>query len=138
MLIWEDPEIYDELLDDYPTMTAGTGAGLACIIQDVFGFYLKSRLVTGEEVVPIYRCRQVKADKRIGSGESILHGQRLFAYRKNAALPWTTPQDVEVSPIATGTVGTDYQFCGWAKEDAAEADATVEMNFDGTRPEIGY
>lgn len=138
MLIWEDGEIYDELLDDYPTMTANTGKGLSCIIEDVLSFYLVNRLISGENIVPAYRCRQVKADKMVGSGEDIRHGQRVYAYRKNTALPWTTPQDMWVSHNRVGTVGTNYMFCGWAKEDADEDDTTVEINFDGTRPEIGH
>lgn len=135
---WHDPEIYDEGLDEIPTLAVVADTGAACTVNDCFGFFIKTRQITGEELIHIYRCRQVKVDKRVGSGEGILHEQRVFAYRKNAALPWTTPQDIEVSANQVGVLGTDYQFIGWAKEDATETDETLDINWDGTRPEIGY
>lgn len=136
MFIWADNEIYDELLNVYPQNWGGMG--LAFIKEDVFGFLIKDQEMAGEEITFNYRDRQVQADKCEGSGEEIKSGQRLFAYRKNPGLAWTTPQDCYVSHAQVGKVGVDFQFCGWAKEDAAETDPTVLMNFDGTRPEIGY
>jgi hypothetical protein len=139
MVRWNDPEIYDEGLDEFaPKAAVGTGAGLACMVNDCFGFFIKNKQIVGEELVHLYRNRQTKVDKRVGSGEGALHEQRVYAYRKNATLAWTTPQDIEVSAQAVGILGTDYKFIGWFKEDAAETDETVLINWDGTRPDIGY
>jgi hypothetical protein len=135
MFNWKDPEIYDEFLDDFPTMLANTGSGLAALIQNCLGFYIKNRQLTGEEMAALYRCRQVRVDKMIGSGEVILHGQRLYAYRKAGVAAFTTPQDLWVSPNAVGTPLVDFMFCGWAKEDAGANDAVVLINMDGTRPD---
>lgn len=131
MLFAKDVTIYDELWDiEGPT---GTLKGHAALMQECLGFYVKDAESNNEEISFVYRCRQVEANKRTGTGEAILAGDRLYAYRVNGATAWTTPQDVEVSPVATGVQGTDYKFCGWAKKDAAAADTTVLMNFDGTR-----
>ena len=138
MFIWKDVDIYDEFYDETPGMTIGTGRGLAKMIQDCFAYFMKNQERTNEEIAALYRVRQTIADKRTGSGENIIHGDRLFAYPKTAGIAFTISQDWEVSPIATGTIGTDYLFCGWAKEDAGENEDEVLMNFDGTRPEIGY
>jgi hypothetical protein len=131
MFLSKDPIIYDDLFDvEAPT---GTLKGDGAVVQDVLGFYVKNAESNNEEVAFIYRDRQVESAKRMATGEAILAGDRLYAYRVNAALPWTTPQLMEVSPIATGVAGTDYCFCGWAKRDAGALDAVVLMNFDGTR-----
>lgn len=130
MLFSKDNIIYDELWDvEAPT---GTLKGYAAVVQDVLGFYAKAAESSDEEVCFVYRDRQVLANKRVGTGEAILAGDKLYAYRIGAAA-WTVPQDVEVSPTATGTAGTDYCFCGWAKKDASALETTVLMNFDGTR-----
>lgn len=132
MFLSKDNVIYDELWDVLAP-TATVLKGHACVHQDVLGFYVKDAESAGEEISFVYRDRQVEADKRTGSGEAIVAGDRLYAYRVNGALPWTTPQDVEVSPVATGVLGTDYKFCGWAKKDAGATEAKVLMNYDGTR-----
>jgi hypothetical protein len=136
MVRWSDNEIYDEGLDEYPV--AATLAGHCSQVNDCYGFFIKDNTLGNEELIHIYRDRQVTVDKRVGSGEAILHEQRVYAYRKDATIPWGTPQDIEVSAQAVGVVGTDYKFIGWAKEDAAETDTTALINWDGTRPNIGY
>lgn len=121
---WKDDVIYDELYDCHPATAIVKGQGV--IKQDVFGFYLKdteTATPTTEEIAIVYRCRQVEANKRTGSGELILAGDELFYY----------PSDEKVSPVASGVAGTDYYFCGWAKKDALASALTVLMNFDGTR-----
>ena len=118
---WKDNEIYDELRDIIPATAVSLGD--AAVVQDVFGFYINSRLAAGDEITFIYRCRQVEAAKRTGTGEAILAGDKLYYY----------PATTNVSPTATGTAGTDYYFCGWAKKDATASATTVLMNFDGTR-----
>lgn len=130
--IAKDVTIYDELWDiEAPLGTEHKGE--AAVMQDTLGFLAKDAESVGEEIAFIYRCRQVEAAKRVGTGEAILAGDRLYAYRKSGAVAFTTLQNLEVSPVATGTAGTDYMFCGWAKKDAGALDATVLMNFDGTR-----
>lgn len=124
---WKDDVIYDELWDCHPGAALVKGQGV--IKQDVFGFWLKdseTATPTTEEIAIIYRCRQVEANKRTGTGEAILAGDKLYYY----------PSDEKVSPTATGAVGTDYYFCGWAKKDAAASDLTVLMNFDGTNYDL--
>lgn len=121
---WNDDMIYDELYDCNPAAAIVKGQGV--LKQDVFGFYLKATETdtpADEEIAIIYRCRQVTALKRTGTGEAIIAGDRLYYY----------PSDERVSPVAVGAAGTDYYFCGWAKEDAASSDIDVLMNFDGTR-----
>jgi len=118
---WKDNAIYDELWDVIPA-TAVT-KGDAAVRQNVFGFYAKTRETAGEEITLIYRCRQVLADKRTGTGEAIISGDDLYYY----------PLTANVSPTATGTAGTDYYWCGWAKKSATASETTVLMNFDGTR-----
>ena len=117
-----DPEIYDELLDVIPGNTT-TNKGDAVIRQDVFGFYFKDSESTTEEVVLVYRMRQVLADKATGTGEAIVSGDKLY-YVVATGLVTANP---------TGTAGTDYYFCGWAKKSATAAEDQVLMNFDGTR-----
>ena len=121
MFIWKDDVIYDELWDVIPATAVVTGQ--AAVIQDVFGFYIKRREAVGEEICFIYRCRQVLADKLTGTSQAILAGDRLYYIVAQAA----------VSPTPVGVAGTNYYFCGWAKEDAAADVETVLMNFDGTR-----
>ena len=117
----KDNVIYDDLFD--VTAALGTLKAQPAVRQDVFGFFAKDAETNGEEIAFIYRDRQVEADKRVGSGEAILSGDRLYYYLSDGL----------VSPIATGTFGVDYYFCGWAKRDAGAAETVVLMNFDGTR-----
>jgi len=119
---WKDDVIYDELWDVIPA-TAVT-VGQAAVIQDVFGFYIKTREQVGEEICFIYRCRQVEADKIQGTGEAIRAGDRVYA---------VVAQNFFVTANPTGVAGTDYYFCGWAKKDAAANAEKVLINFDGTR-----
>ncbi len=118
----KDNVIYDELWDiEAPLGTELKGA--SAVMQDTFGFYIKNAESAGEEICFVYRCRQVESDKRVGTGEAILAGDRLYYY----------PATDDVSPTRTGTFGVDFYFCGWAKKDAAALDEHVLMNFDGTR-----
>jgi hypothetical protein len=117
----KDVIIYDELWDIIPV--ALVVKKQAAVIQDVFGFYHFASIAIGDEVTFIYRCRQVLADKEIGSGEAILAGDKLYYY----------PSTDKVRPVAIGVFGVDYYFCGWAKRNAGANEATVLMNFDGTR-----
>jgi hypothetical protein len=121
--LWKDNVIYDELWNVEPA--AAISAGDAAVVQDVFGFYIKDRESAGEEVCFVYRCRQVEADKAIGTGNDILAGDRLY-YVVATGL-------VQPTPPAGGVFGVDYYFCGWAKKDAPASYTTVLMNFDGTR-----
>lgn len=117
-----DNQIYDELLD-VEAASINTAKGDAAVVRDTFGFYGKKAEDVAEEIVFIYRCRQVEANKKTGTGEAILAGDRLY---------YIVASDL-VSPNYAGTEGVNFYFCGWAKEDAAANDATVLMNFDGTR-----
>lgn len=120
--LWKDNVIYDEIWDQTPG--TGVAAQTAAVIQDVFGFYIKTAETATEETIFVYRCRQVEADKETGSGEEIEAGDRLFYH---------VATDKVSQNHGAGTFGVDYYFCGWAKKDAAASDTTVLMNFDGTR-----
>lgn len=123
MFRWRDNVIYDELLEKYPTTAVVKGQPQ--LVQNCFGFWLKNREVSDENVVFIYRCRQVRADKLIGTGEAIISGDRLYAVVNQAH--FVTPNQ------PAGVAGVDYYFCGWAKRDAGASATEVIMNFDGTR-----
>lgn len=121
-----DLNIYDELLGLSTAVATTKGAGV--LVGDVFAFELYGK--TAEQIaegdddkIPIYRMRQVMALKRTGTGEAITPGEKIYYY----------PGDKLVSSTATGTAGTDYYFCGWAKEAAAASAVNVLINFDGTR-----
>jgi hypothetical protein len=120
MFIGKDNLIYDELFDVIPG--ANVTKGQAAVRQDVLGFYFATE-DAGNETIFVYRMRQVLADKTVGTGEAIISGDRLYYY----------PGTDTVSPNAVGTFGVDYYFCGWAKYSAGANEATVIMNFDGTR-----
>jgi len=117
---WKDNQIYDELRNVAPV--AAVEKGDCAVRQDCAGFWLKD-LDAAEHGTFIYRCRQVLANKKTGTGEAILAGDRLYYIVADDA----------VSPTVSGAIGTDSYFVGWAKEDAGEDVATVLMNFDGTR-----
>lgn len=120
---WKDNVIYDELRNVVPSGPAVKKGDIAKR-QDVVGFWVTD-LAVGEAGTLIYRCRQVRALKKIGTGKAITAGDRLFY----------DVSDGHVENATSGTPGTDSYFVGWAKEDA-DADATdVLMNFDGTRPD---
>lgn len=126
--IQKDNAIYDELREI--TVAAAVTKGLAAVIQDVFGFYHNDVTAADiadnrDEVTFIYRCRQVLATKLTGTGEAISQGDKVYATLGSSF------QSVTANP--TGTAGTDYYFCGWAKKDATAAASTVLINFDGTR-----
>lgn len=118
---WVDNVDYNELWDITPATAVEKGD--AAVVQDVFGFYVKDRESDGEEVVFIYKDRQVLADKVTGTGENISAGEKVYHVVASDA----------VTANPTGTAGTDYYFCGWAKKDAAANDTTVLIEFDGTR-----
>lgn len=117
---WKDNVIYDELRN--VLCAAAAEKGDCAVQQDVAGFWLKD-MTAAELGTFIYRCRQVLAKKRTGTGEPIAAGDRLY---------YIVAEDV-VSRTQVGTIGTDSYFVGWAKEDADEDDDEVLMNFDGTR-----
>lgn len=121
IFLWKDNVIYDELWDVLPA--TAVVAGDPAVKQDVFGFYIKDRESVGEEVTFVYRCRQVLAEKKTGTGEAILSGDKLYYI----------VADQKVSPTPAGTPGVDSYFCGWAKKDAGALEEHVLMNFDGTR-----
>jgi hypothetical protein len=134
MFRWKDnrSECYDDLFDVVPP--AGTLNGMGFRRHDVFGFVIKNRENAGEDMAYLYRCQQVESAKRVGSGEEIFSGDRLFAYPVTPGIGFGTPQYWEVSPVQTGTADVDYVFCGWAKFDAGANDATVILNFNGYSP----
>ena len=117
----KDALIYNEARDVVPA--ALVTKGQSQIRENVFGFYFFSTLAIGDEVTFVYKMRQVLSDKRTGTGEAIVSGDRLYYY----------PATDDVSPVAIGVLGTDYYFCGWAKENAGADVETVLMNFDGTQ-----
>ena len=102
------------------TPSAARTKGQAEVIQDVFGFYI-TPLAANQEGAFSYWARQVRADKATGSGESFTAGDFVY-YVVATGL---------VTPSPTGTIGTDYYFCGVAKRDAGETDDTVLMHFWG-------
>ena len=135
MFRWKDDrsEVYDDLFDVEPGVTALNGYGMRR--QEVFGFVIKDNESATEDMALLYNCKQVEADKRVGTGEAIVSGDRLYAYPKTAGIAFTTPQDWEVSPVATGTVDTDFVFCGIAKFNAGANAEKVILNFIGERPD---
>lgn len=119
---WKDNVIYDELRDVLPNGGLSVEKGDVEVQQDCAGFWVCD-LDAGVNGTFIYRCRQVRANKRIGTGEAILAGDRLY---------FVVAEDL-VTPTPVGVAGTDSYFVGWAKEDAGADVADVLMNFDGTR-----
>lgn len=119
---WKDDVIYDELRDVTPTSGLAVEKGDVDVQQDCAGFWVCD-LAAGVSGTFIYRCRQVRALKKIGTGQAILAGDRLYY----------DVSDGHVSPTPTGVAGTDSYFVGWAKEDAGADVLDVLMNFDGTR-----
>jgi predicted RecA/RadA family phage recombinase len=113
---WQE---YLTLRDQTPASTVVAGEGV--VVQDVFGFYAVTPTRTSEEVTVIYKMRQVIANKRTGTGETINAGDKLYYYSS----------DEKVSATATGVKGTDYYECGVAKETVTAAATTVLMYFDG-------
>lgn len=120
MFHWKDNVIYDELRDIAPA--AAVTKGEPAVRQDVFGFWITD-LAADVKGGFIYRCRQVRADKKTGTGEAFLAGDRVYYI----------VADGLVSPTPSGTPGTDSYFCGWAKDDAPASASDVLINFDGTR-----
>jgi len=112
---------YRELFDIIPATIVVKGQ--AAIVQDVFGYYFKGTEATiaGEEITFVYWCDQVWAHKEIGSGEAILAGQEVY-YNIGSGLVTANP---------TGTIGTDYYFCGIAKRNADANDDQVLIEFIG-------
>lgn len=112
---------YRELWDTIPATVVSKGQ--AAIVADMFGFYFKATeaSVPGEEICFIYRADQVWADKEVGSGEGIIRGQEVY-YNVSTGLVTANP---------TGTIGTDYYFCGIAKRTVEINDARVLINFIG-------
>lgn len=122
MFYWEDVTIYNELWDTFPATAVLKGTPE--VVQNMFGFWLKDRETDGEEVTFIYKCRQVLADKLVGTGEAILPGDRVYAVVNQAHFV--------TAGIPAGVAGTDYYYCGVCKRAAVAADAQVLIEFDGT------
>lgn len=116
-----DNVIYDECRDVTPAAIVNRGDPI--VRQDVLGFYHNSTLQEDEEVAVIYRCRQVRAQKKTGTGFNFVSGDKVYFI----------VADNKVSPTPSGVAGQDYYFCGWAKDNAGVGDETVLINFDGTR-----
>lgn len=112
---------YEELWDHVPG--AVRAKGFAAVVNDVFGFLLTAALTVTDEVAFIWKCRQVEATKLTGTGEAITAGQKVYATLGSNF------QSVTANP--TGTIGTDYYFCGIAKKDAAGSASTVLISFWG-------
>jgi hypothetical protein len=112
---------YRELWDIIPA--AVVVKGQAAIVQDMFGFYFKGTESTtaGEEITFVYWADMVWADKEVGSGQEIYAGQEVY-YNVSSGLVTASP---------TGTIGTDYYFCGIAKRDALANDDQVIIEFIG-------
>lgn len=112
---------YRELWDVIPATTVVKGQ--AARVADMFGFYLKATeaSVAGEEICYIYWADQVWACKEVGSGEGIIRGQEVY-YNVSTSLVTANP---------TGTIGTDYYFCGIAKRTVGISDARVLIEFIG-------
>lgn len=113
---------YKHLWDVIPANTAIVKGDYA-VRQDRLVFYIKDVESTTEEVCAIYQCDQVEAQKRTGTSEAILSGDKLYLY----------VSDGKVSPNAVGTPGVTYYYCGTALENADASDTTVLQEFDGTR-----
>lgn len=113
---------YRELCDIIPATVVVKGQP-GPIIQDMFGFYFKGTelAVAGEEIAFVYWADMVWADKEIGSGEGILAGQEVY-FNVVSGLVTAAP---------TGTIGTDYYYCGVAKRDALANAEQVLIEFDG-------
>jgi hypothetical protein len=102
-------------------VAAAVVKGQGVVIQDCFCFYLTGGAIA-DRVVPIWECKQVYADKKIGTGQAILRGDEVY-YDVLDGLVTATPP--------AGTIGTDFYFCGIAKQDADESDLQVWMSFFG-------
>jgi predicted RecA/RadA family phage recombinase len=72
----------------------------------------------GYDVTCVFKCVQCRANKKIGTAEDILKGQRVYI----------DMTDLRVS----ATKGAGYLFVGWAKEDADGSDDDVLIEYDGT------
>jgi hypothetical protein len=117
----DQAQAYQELWDEVPG--AVRVRGFAYVVNDVFGFLNIASLTITDEIAFIYRNRQVRADKLTGTGEAILHGQKVYATLGSNF------QSVTANP--SGTIGTDYYFCGVAKKDAGADEETVLIDFWG-------
>lgn len=100
--------------------------GQAAIVQDVFGFYFKGTeaVTAGEEIAFVYWADQVWVDKEVGTGQAITAGQEVYYNVTGDGLG-------RITANPTGTIGTDYYFCGIAKRDAAANDSRAIIEFIG-------
>jgi hypothetical protein len=117
----DQAQAYQELWDEVPGAVQVKGFGY--VVNDVFGFLLNASLTVTDEVAFIWRNRQVRVDKLVGTGEAILHGQKVYATLGSNF------QSVTASP--TGVIGTNYYFVGIAKKDATADETTVLIDFWG-------
>jgi hypothetical protein len=106
--------------------------GQPVLINDTFCFYMTGgyAAVAGvreaDRVTPIWRCKQVLADKVTGSGNDIQRGERVYYIVAGANAGLVTAN------LPAGVIGTDYYYCGIAKETTDEDDEQVWMSFDGS------
>lgn len=76
-----------------------------------------------DEVALIYYAQQVRANKEVGTGYNFVSGDKVYYI----------VADKKVSPTHTGTIGVNYYYVGICKKNAAAADLTVLIKFDGTQ-----
>lgn len=107
-------------------LVAAVVKGQAVLINDTFCFYLRAGAI-GDRIVPVWKCRQVLADKIEGTGEDIQRGERVYyiVAGANAGL-------VTANNAGLGVIGVDYYYCGICKETADEDDEQVLISFDGS------
>jgi hypothetical protein len=115
---------YEELHagNNNEVLVAAVVKGQVVIINDVMCFYFVDGAI-GDKVVPVWKCRQVLADKAVGTGEDISRGEQVY-YIVATGL-------VSATPPVPGVIGTDYYFCGICKETADEDDTQVLISFWG-------
>jgi hypothetical protein len=99
------------------TFTSATKRGVVTLINNVLAF-LNIDAAAGAEETVLFRCNVARADKKIGTGEDILRGQRLYIDFADM--------------LVSKTKGAGMLFVGWAEEDVDGSDASIKMCFDGT------
>lgn len=117
----EDQEAsYEELWAE--ALFVAVVKGQPVVINDTFCFYFTAGAI-GDEVVPIWKARQVLADKATGTGTEIQRGEQIYYIVATGLVSNTAP--------VGGTIGTDYYFCGICKESADADEDQVLMSFWG-------
>lgn len=104
-------------------VVAAVVKGQAVVKENTFGFYFKAGAI-GDEVIVVYKDRQVLATKKTGTGESITSGDKLY---------YIVADDAVTANDPGSGYGTTAYYCGTALEDATASATTVLMDFDGVR-----